>query len=117
MHQDTYDKLRKWNCKGVLCISGPHGIGKTFTIQAYCAEKNKKCIDLIAERERLDVKWDAIPQSKNSIGVIDAPLLTPGDGGIASLKRFLKSSKQPIIIVLDSSMLKTYSDIVKTYKV
>jgi hypothetical protein len=116
MHQETHRHLVSWNFKKVVCLTGPHGVGKTYTVLEFCRQRNKKVVDVSFERERLDVKWESVPQAANTVSLLDAPLLTPGDGGMASLKRFLSTAKQPVVVILDASMLQTFADIVRIYK-
>jgi len=119
MHIETRTRLEAWNFRGVLCLSGPHGIGKTWTVRAFCAQYKKTLIDIFAERERHDVKYDRVPLpiTPTSVGLLDAPFPTAGDGGIASLKRFLLTTKIPVIVIIDPMSLTTYADICKTFTV
>ena len=117
MHTQTLTTLQRWGFRGVVCLTGPHGIGKSYTVHTYCAEQGKTIVDVMRERERHDVKWDRIPlmYTKKTVCLLDAPFLSAGDGGMASLKRFMSTCKVPVICLLDPSMCSAFGDVCKTF--
>jgi len=127
------DWLKRWKPGKALLLYGPTGVGKTLIASVIANEKNMRLLEINASDKRTASSIKKILEpatkdnslSKNRLILIDEidGLSGADRGGASEIKRMIKESKFPIILIANNAynpklrVLRSYCELLKLKRI